>query len=82
MTHVQVLGLDVQTVDLQLRHVGLFDRSVRDISSECWMFYAILTARVIFTAKTSLDVFSLSREEVPICSSRTQCPLYSAASLG
>ena len=32
--------------------------------SECWMFYTILTARVIFTAKTSLDVFSLSREQV------------------
>ena len=28
------------------------------------MFYAIPTARVIFTAKTSLDVFSLSREQV------------------
>ena len=28
------------------------------------MFYAILTARVIFTAKTSLDVFSLSGEQV------------------
>ena len=25
------------------------------------MFYAVLTARVIFTAKTSLDVFSLSQ---------------------
>ena len=29
------------------------------------MFYAVRTARVIFTAKTSLDVFSLSRE--PVC---------------
>ena len=28
------------------------------------MFYAVPTARVIFTPKTSLDVFSLSREEV------------------
>ena len=27
---------------------------------ECWVFYAIPTARVIFTAKTSLDIFSLS----------------------
>ena len=27
--------------------------------SECWMFYAVPTARVIFTAKTSLDLFSL-----------------------
>ena len=32
--------------------------------SECWMFYAVPTARVIFTAKTSLDVFSLSGEQV------------------
>ena len=29
------------------------------IVSECWMFYAVPTARVIFVAKTSLDVFSL-----------------------
>ena len=28
------------------------------------MFYALPTALVIFTAKTSLDVFSLSREQV------------------
>ena len=28
------------------------------------MFYAVPTARVVFTAKTSLDVFSLSREQV------------------
>ena len=60
-------------------------------------FTPMSTATVIFTAKTTLDVFSLSREqvwtfsslgwsnlwdEVPICSSGTQCPLYSAASLG
>ena len=32
--------------------------------SGCWVFYAVPTARVIFTAKTSLDVFSLSREQV------------------
>ena len=32
--------------------------------SECWVFYAVPTARVIFTAKTSMDVFSLSREQV------------------
>ena len=32
--------------------------------SECWRFYAVPTARVIFSAKTSLDVFSLSREKV------------------
>ena len=32
--------------------------------SECWRFYAVPTARVIFTAKTSFDVFSLSREQV------------------
>ena len=28
------------------------------------MFYAVPTARVIFTAKTSLDIFSLRREHV------------------
>ena len=28
------------------------------------MFYAVPTARVIFTAKTTFDVFSLSPEEV------------------
>ena len=28
------------------------------------MFYAVPTARVIFTAKTSLDVFRLSQEQV------------------
>ena len=28
------------------------------------MFYAVPTARVIFTVKTSLDVFSLSQEQV------------------
>ena len=27
--------------------------------SECWMFYAVPTARVIFRTKTSLDAFSL-----------------------
>ena len=32
--------------------------------SECWVFYAVPTARVIFTAKTSFDIFSLSREQV------------------
>ena len=34
------------------------------VVSECQMFYAVPTARVIFTAKTSLDVSSLSREQV------------------
>ena len=29
-----------------------------------WRFYAVPTARVIFTEKTSLDVFSLSRFSV------------------
>ena len=28
------------------------------------MFYAVPTARVIFTAKKSLDIFSLSQEQV------------------
>ena len=32
--------------------------------SECWRFYAVRTARVIFTAKTCLDVFSVSQEQV------------------
>ena len=32
--------------------------------SECWIFYAVQTARVILKAKTSLDVFSLSRKQV------------------
>ena len=32
--------------------------------SECWRFYAVPTARVIFTAKTSFDLFSLSLEQV------------------
>ena len=32
--------------------------------SECWRFYTIPTARVIFTVKTSFDVFSPSREQV------------------
>ena len=32
--------------------------------SECWRFYAVPTARVIFTTKTSFDVFSLSQEQV------------------
>ena len=32
------------------------------------MFYAVPTARVIFMAKTSLDVFSLRREQVWIFS--------------
>ena len=66
--------------------------------SECWRFYVVPTARVIFSANTGFDVFSLNQEqvwtfsvlgdqiyeiyEVPICSSGTQCPLYSAASLG
>ena len=31
--------------------------------SECWMFYAIPTSRVIFMAKSSLDLFSLSRKQ-------------------
>ena len=32
--------------------------------SECWMFYAVPTARVIFTVKTGLDIFSPRREQV------------------
>ena len=36
--------------------------------SEYWLFYAVPTARVIFTAKTSLDIFSLRCEHVWTCS--------------
>ena len=32
--------------------------------SECWVFYAVPTTRVIFSTKTSLDVFSLRQEQV------------------
>ena len=32
--------------------------------SQCWIFYTVTTARVIFTAKTNLDIFSLRREHV------------------
>ena len=32
--------------------------------SECWVFYTVPTARVIFTAKTSVEVFSFRRELV------------------
>ena len=38
--------------------------SLEEWVSECWRFYAVPTAKVIFTAKTSLDVFCLSREQV------------------
>ena len=56
------------------------------------MFYAVPTSRVIFTAKTSLDLFTLGLKpvwtypvlgddiyemKVPVSSSGTQCPLYS-----
>ena len=42
---------------------GVISHRVNGVS-ECWVFYAVPTARVIFTAKTSLDIFSLSREQV------------------
>ena len=32
--------------------------------TERWRFYAVPTARVIFMAKTSFDIFSLSQEQV------------------
>ena len=35
-----------------------------ELVSECWRFYAVPTARVIFTVKTSFDVFNLSQEQV------------------
>ena len=44
-----------------LRHRGR--NTIKRQVSE-WVFYAVPTARVIFTAKTSLDVFSLSWEQV------------------
>ena len=37
------------------------------------MFYAITTARGIFIAKTSLDMFSLRREHVWTCSVLGDC---------
>ena len=36
----------------------------REPGSECWMFNAVQTAKVIFTAKISLEVFSLREEQV------------------
>ena len=33
--------------------------------SECWRFYAVPTARVIFMVKTCLDVFSLRSPRGP-----------------
>ena len=35
-----------------------------NLASDCWRFYAVPRASIIFTAKTGLDVFSLSREQV------------------
>ena len=32
--------------------------------SECWRFYAVPTTMVIFTVKTSFDIFSLSQQQV------------------
>ena len=43
---------------------GRFAIFRKGVSGEGWMFYSVLTARVIFKAKISLDVFSLSREQV------------------
>ena len=47
-------------------NIGIFflSKSAYLSESECWVFYAVPTARVIFTAKTGLDVFSLSLEQV------------------
>ena len=42
---------------------GWTSECVSEWVSECWMFfYAAPTSRVIFTAKTSLDLFSLGRK--------------------
>ena len=49
-----------------------FSTLVLQRMSKCWRFYAVPTARVIFTAKTCLDVFSLSREQVWIY--KMMCP--------
>ena len=53
-------------VDSQPNSVRFVWGGVRlgDVVRECWRFYAVPTARVIFMAKTSVDVFSLSREQV------------------
>ena len=32
--------------------------------SKCWLLYGVPRARVIFTAKTSLDLFSLGQKQV------------------
>ena len=77
---------------------GRFSSFRKGVSGEGRMFYSVLTARVIFMAKISLDVFSLSPEQVwtfSVLGDRIykmrclfvpvglmQCPLYSAASLG
>ena len=37
--------------------------------SECWRFYAVSTARAIFTAKTSLDICD------PLCKNQPYAPL-------
>ena len=47
---------------ISLKRMSVCDTGVSE--SECWMFYTIPAARVIFTAKTSLDVFCLRQQEV------------------
>ena len=37
---------------------------VCDRVSKCWMFYAVPTAKVIFKAKTSLNIVILRRQQV------------------
>ena len=44
--------------------VGLMGPGLHTTTKRCWMFYVVPTAKVIFMAKTSLDVFSLRREQV------------------
>ena len=49
------------------RELGVQKALIEDLQSEvseCWVFYAVPTAKVIFMAKTSLDVFNLRREQV------------------
>ena len=42
----------------QVKFIGNWRKKGVSVS-ECWRFYAVPTARVIFMAKTCVDVFSL-----------------------
>ena len=47
---------------ISLKRMSVSDTGVSE--SECWRFYVVLAARVVFTAKTSLDVFRLRQQQV------------------